>query len=59
LRKSVGNQYRATIHVFVTKGIYKEHLGETKTEVSKKLVPLHPYQLEDLKAARGSSPKHT
>ena len=36
----------------VTKGIYKGHLGEVKTEVSKKIVPLHPYQLEDLKAWR-------
>jgi integrase len=42
--------------VFVTKGIYKGHLGETKTEVSKKLVPLHAYQLEDLKAWRAVAP---
>jgi integrase len=42
--------------VFVTEGIYKGHLGETKTEVSKNLVPLHPYQVEDLKAWRAVAP---
>lgn len=36
----------------VTKGIVKGHVGEVKTEISKKIVPLHPYQLEDLKAWR-------
>lgn len=40
----------------VTKGIVKGHLGEVKTEVSKKLVPLHAYQLEDLKAWRAVAP---
>ena len=40
----------------VTKGIVKGHLGEVKTEVSKKLVPLHAYQLEDLAAWRAVSP---
>ena len=40
----------------VTKGIVKGHLGDVKTEVSKKLVPLHPYQLEDLEAWRAVSP---
>ncbi len=40
----------------VTKGIVKGHLGEVKTEISKKLVPLHAYQLEDLAAWRAVSP---
>jgi integrase len=40
----------------VTKGMVKGHLGEVKTEVSKKLVPLHAYQLEDLKAWRAVAP---
>lgn len=40
----------------VTKGIVKGHLGEVKTEISKKLVPLHPYQLDDLAAWRAVSP---
>ena len=39
----------------VTKAIVKGHLGKVKTEVSKKLVPLHPYQLEDLAAWRAAS----
>jgi integrase len=39
----------------VTKGIVKGHLGEVKTEVSKKLVPLHEYQLADLAAWRAAS----
>jgi integrase len=39
----------------VTKGIVKGHVGEVKTEVSKKIVPLHPHQLEDLKAWRAVS----
>ncbi len=39
----------------VTKGIVKGHLGKVKTEISKKLVPLHPYQLEDLAAWRAAS----
>jgi integrase len=39
----------------VTKGIVKGHLGKVKTEISKKLVPLHPYQLEDLAAWRAGS----
>jgi integrase len=39
----------------VTKGIVKGHLGGVKTEVSKKLVPLHAYQLEDLAAWRAVS----
>ena len=40
----------------VTKAVVKGHIGEVKTEVSKKLVPLHPYQLEDLKAWRAVAP---
>jgi integrase len=36
----------------VTKAIHKGHLGDVKTEVSKKLVPLHVYQLGDLAAWR-------
>lgn len=39
----------------VTKGIVKGHVGEVKTEVSKKMVPLHEYQLEDLTAWRAVS----
>ena len=39
----------------VTKAIVKGHLGKVKTEVSKKLVPLHSYQLEDLAAWRAAS----
>ena len=38
----------------VTKTVVKGRIGETMMEVSKKLVPLHPYQLEDLKARCGS-----
>jgi integrase len=37
---------------WVLRTVSKGHVGETKTEVSKKLVPLHPYQLKDLKAWR-------
>jgi integrase len=40
----------------VTKGIVKGHLGDVKTEVSKKLVPLHWYQIEALKAWRAVAP---
>ncbi|HEY4931501.1 MAG TPA: site-specific integrase [Terriglobales bacterium] len=40
----------------VTKGIVNGHLGEVKTEVSRKLVPLHAYQLQDLAAWRAVSP---
>jgi integrase len=40
----------------VTKGMVKGHIGSVKTEVSKKLVPLHAYQLEDLKAWRAVAP---
>lgn len=40
----------------VTKGIVKGHLGDVKTEVSRKLVPLHAYQLEGLAAWRAVSP---
>ena len=40
----------------VLKTVSKGHVGETKTEVSKKLVPLHRYQLEDLKAWRAVAP---
>jgi integrase len=34
------------------KSIVKGHLGENKTEASKKMVPLHHFQLEDLRAWR-------
>lgn len=40
----------------VVKTVSKGHVGDTKTEVSKKLVPLHPFQLEDLKAWRDVAP---
>lgn len=40
----------------VVKTVSKGHVGDTKTEVSKKLVPLHPYQLEDLRAWRAVAP---
>ncbi len=40
----------------VTKGIVKGHLGDVKTEVSKKLVPLHPHQLDALKEWRKVAP---
>jgi integrase len=40
----------------VTKAIVKGHLGEVKTEVSRKLVPLHPYQIEALKEWRAVAP---
>jgi integrase len=36
----------------VCRTVVRGRIGETKTEVSKKLVPLHSYQLEDLKAWR-------
>lgn len=39
----------------VTNAIHMGHLGDVKTEVSKKLVPLHAYQLEDLAAWRSVS----
>ncbi len=40
----------------VTKAIVKGRIGDVKTEVSKKLVPLHPYQLADLQAWRAIAP---
>jgi integrase len=40
----------------VTRGVVKGHIGEVKTEVSKKLVPLHRLQLEDLLAWRAVAP---
>ncbi|MFB3813103.1 MAG: tyrosine-type recombinase/integrase [Terriglobales bacterium] len=40
----------------VTKAVVKGHIGDTKTEVSKKLIPLHPYQLADLKTWRAEAP---
>jgi integrase len=40
----------------VVRGIVKGHVGDVKTEISKKLVPLHPYQLESLAAWRAVSP---
>jgi integrase len=40
----------------VTKTVSSGHVGDTKTEISKKLVPLHPYQLEDLVAWRAIAP---
>ncbi|HTD54574.1 MAG TPA: site-specific integrase, partial [Silvibacterium sp.] len=40
----------------VCRTVARGHIGETKTEVSKKLVPLHSYQLEDLKAWRAVAP---
>ncbi len=40
----------------VTKAIVKGHVGEVKTEISKKLVPLHAYQLADLNAWREVAP---
>ena len=40
----------------VNKSVVKGHVGETKTEASKKLVPLHAYQLEDLRAWREVAP---
>ncbi len=42
--------------VLVTRAIVHGHLGEVKTEISRKLVPLHPLQLEDLLAWRRVSP---
>jgi integrase len=46
----------ATGVAMVNKSIVKGHVGETKTEESSKAVPLHPYQLEDLKAWREVTP---
>jgi len=40
----------------VVRGIVKGHVGDVKTEISKKLVPLDPYQLESLAAWRAVSP---
>ena len=40
----------------VTKAIVKGHIGDVKTEVSRKRVPLHPYQLADLRAWRAIAP---
>ena len=40
----------------VTRSVVKGHEGKTKTEVSRKLVPLHACQLEDLKAWRAVAP---
>jgi integrase len=40
----------------VNKSVVKGHVGETKTEASKRLVPLHAYQLEDLQAWREVAP---
>ena len=39
----------------VTKAIVKGHVGEVKTEISRKLVPLHPFQVAELKAWREES----
>jgi integrase len=40
----------------VNKSVVKGHVGETKTEASKRLVPLHAGQLEDLNAWREVAP---
>jgi len=40
----------------VIRGVVKGRIGEVKTEVSKKLVPLHQYQLDDLMAWRAVAP---
>lgn len=40
----------------VNKSVVKGHVGATKNEVSKKLVPLHEHQIEDLKAWRAVAP---
>src|SRR5581483_2253894 len=40
----------------VVRGVVKGHVGTLKTEISRKLVPLHPYQLESLVAWRAVSP---
>jgi integrase len=40
----------------VNKSVVKGHVGETKTEASKRVVPLHAYQLEDLQAWREVAP---
>ncbi len=40
----------------VTKAVVQGHVGEVKTEVSRKSVPLHLYQIEDLKAWRAVAP---
>ncbi len=40
----------------VTKAIVKGHIGDVKTEISRKLVPLHPCQLADLRAWRAIAP---
>lgn len=40
----------------VVRGIVKGHVGDVKTEISKKLVPLHPHQLESLASWRAVSP---
>jgi integrase len=39
----------------VVRGVVKGHVGKLKTEISRKLVPLHPYQLESLAAWRAVS----
>jgi integrase len=39
----------------VVRGVVSNHIGDVKTEVSRKPVPLHPYQIEDLKAWRAVS----
>ena len=39
-----------------SESVVKGHVGDVKTEISKKLVPLHPYQLDDLKAWREVAP---
>ena len=40
----------------VTRSVVKGREGNTKTEISRKLVPLHACQLEDLKAWRAVAP---
>ena len=40
----------------VLKGIVRGHVGDVKTEISRKVVPLHAYQLEALAAWRAVSP---
>ena len=39
----------------VLRGVVSNRVGDVKTEVSAKPVPLHPYQIEDLRAWRAVS----
>ena len=45
-----------TMQVYVTKGIVRNHIGNTKTPASRRPVPLHPTVLGVLAAWRAASP---